>query len=125
MALRVPLLCSAGWPMPGIDYRKLRAQITMVEVLDLLGLVVAARSAEQVRGECPLHQPSQKGSHRSFSAQLGRKMYQCFKCGAKGNHLHLWAKATKQSLYQAALDLCARLNKKVPPLKSGTEKRNS
>lgn len=110
--------------MPGIDFRQLRANVSMAEVLELLGFVILERSGDQVRGQCPLHGASLAGKHRSFSAHLGRNMFRCFKCGASGNHLDLWAKATKQSPYDAALDLCFRLNKKTPWLSSETEKRN-
>lgn len=43
--------------MPGIDYRQLRADITMAEVLELLGFVVVERRGHQVRGQCPFHEP--------------------------------------------------------------------
>src|SRR5271155_6143146 len=110
--------------MPSIDFRQVRAVVSMAEVLELLGFVVAERVGDQVRGECPLHEPSQAGKHRSFSAHLGRNMFRCFKCGASGNHLDLWAKATKRSVYDAALDLCNRLNKDAPFLAKESEKRN-
>ena len=96
----------------------------MADVLELLGFAVLTRTGDQVRGVCPLHTPSEQGKHRSFSAHLGRHTFQCFKCGAKGNHLDLWAKANKQSVYEAALDLCVRLNKETPWLPNGKEKRN-
>ena len=97
--------------MPGIDFREVRARITMVEVLDLLGFVVTSRLGEQVRGACPLHGSSKSGKSRSCSAHVGRKTFPCFKCGAVGNHLDLRAKANRQTVYEAALDLCARLPK--------------
>ena len=96
----------------------------MAEVLQLLGFDILTRSGDQVRGQCPLHERSERGKHRSYSANLAGNTFQCFKCGASGNHLDLWAKATKKSIYEAALDLCARLNKEPPWLTSGTEKRN-
>ena len=111
--------------MPGIDFRQLRAQVTMAEVLELLGFAVVRRTGDQVRGTCPLHAPSETGKHHTFSAHLGRHTFQCFQCGASGNHLDLWAKATKKPVYEAALDLCARLNKETPwLLPTGSEKRN-
>lgn len=100
--------------MPGIDFRQVRAEISMEEVLELLRFDILERSGDQVRGQCPLHEPSHAGKHRSFSAHLGRKVFQCFKCGAVGNHLDLWARANKLSVYEAAVDLCARLNKQTP-----------
>jgi DNA primase len=110
--------------MPSIDFRQLRANVSMAEVLELLRFVVAERTGDQVRGECPLHEPSESGKHRSFSAHLGRNIFQCFKCGASGNQLDLWAKASKKSLFEAALDLCTRLNKEAPRLAPAIEKRN-
>ena len=119
-------LFSVPWrpAMPGIDFRQLRASVTMAEVLELLGFAVVSRMGDQVRGACPLHGSSNAGKHRSFSAHLGRNTFQCFKCGASGNHLDLWIKATKQPVYEAALDLCARLRKDTPWLTPDTEKRN-
>ena len=110
--------------MPGIDFRQLRANITMAEVLELLGFVAVARTGDQGRGLCPLHASANAGKHRSFSANLSRNTFQCFKCGASGNQLDLWAKVSKQAVYEAALDLCVRLNRQAPWLSTGTEKRN-
>ena len=108
--------------MPGIDFDQLRVNITMAEVLELLGFVVRERRGDQVRGQCPLHEPCARGKHRSFSANLRRHLFQCFKCGASGNHLDLWVKVTKNPVHEAALDLCARLNQEAPRL---TRKRAS
>jgi DNA primase len=102
--------------MPSIDFRQLRAQVSLAEVLQLLRFEAAERQGDQVRGACPLHERSGARKHRSFSAHLGRNVFHCFKCGASGNHLDLWARARKQTLYEAALDLCARLHKEVPQL---------
>jgi len=110
--------------MAGIDFRQLRTNVSMAQVLDLMGFVIVERSGDQVRGECPLHEPSQRGKHRSFSAHLARNMFQCFKCGVSGNHLDLWAKFKKKPIYEAALDLCHCLNIEPPRLSTTTEKRN-
>src|SRR4249920_1311738 len=53
--LRVPLLCS-GDAMPAIDFRQLRALVSMKEVLELLGFVPLSRAANQLRGAWPLHE---------------------------------------------------------------------
>jgi DNA primase len=111
--------------MPGIDYRQLRADITMAEVLELLGFVVVERRGHQVRGQCPFHEPCARGKRRSFSVNLRRHLFQCFKCQAAGNQLDLWARATKKPIHEAALDLCARLHKEVPHLNKATARRKS
>jgi hypothetical protein len=68
--------------MPSIDYRQLRANVSMAEVLELLRFGVVERTGDQVRGECPLHEPSASEKHRSFSAHLGRNMFRCRVAGA-------------------------------------------
>jgi DNA primase len=99
--------------MPLIDYRAARSEIRLAEVLRLLGWEAVAHFGQQARGPCPLH-----GSHsplsRSFSAHLGRGVWQCFRCGKSGNALDLWQKATGQGLYQAVLELYERLGLAVP-----------
>jgi len=102
--------------MPLIDLRQARAEIRLGWVLDLLGWRPRERRGEQVRGACPLHGSTSPRS-RSFSAHLGRGMWQCFRCGAAGNALDLWARATGQGLYQAVLDLYDRLGQEVPWLR--------
>jgi DNA primase len=104
--------------MPAIDFRQLRTEITMAEVLDLLGFVTVERRGDEVRGRCPFHEPSPRGKGRSFSANLRRHLFHCFKCGAAGNVLDLWARASQQPVHAAAIDLCARLHKEVPYLES-------
>jgi DNA primase len=103
--------------MAGIDYRRLRSDVGMDTVLKLLRFVPAEGRGGQVRGPCPVHSPKGDGS-RSFSANLARNAYRCFHCGSSGNQLDLWAAATGQPLYQAAIDLCEKLNRSVPWLAS-------
>ena len=110
--------------MPGINFRELRASLSMQEVMGLLGFVPLSRFGDQVRGRCPLHSSSSNDKSCSFSAHLAGNKFRCFKCGAAGNHLDLWAKATKQTVYAAALDLCQRLGREIPWLSTATEKRN-
>jgi hypothetical protein len=51
---------------------------------------------------------------RVFAAQVGKNGYHCFRCGACGNALDLWAALTRQRWYDAVLDLCRRLGRPVP-----------
>ena len=101
--------------MPGIDFRVLRSEVGMEAVLTLLGFVPWQRRGAQVRGPCPVHRPGSPRS-RSFSANLAKNACRCFHCGLSGNQLDLWAAATRQPLYQAAIELCARLDRPTPGL---------
>jgi DNA primase len=99
----------------GIDYCALRAAIPMEQVLRLLGYRHASRRGQQLRGPCPVHDPSAAGASRCFSAHLGRHFFRCFRCGAQGNQLDLWQLVHELPLYEAALLLCRELRIEPPP----------
>jgi putative transposase len=98
---------------PAIDFAAVRAAITIAQVLGLLGFTPASDHAGQQRGNCPLH-GSTHGTARCFSFNTQAHTFHCFKCGRSGNALDLWAQATRQSIYDAAVDLCQRLGISLP-----------
>ena len=98
--------------MPGVDFDRLRAEITMEQVLSLLGYQPSKRSGMQWYGRCPLHQ-STSGRRRSFSVNMTIGRYYCHHCRSHGNQLELWAAATKLPLHQATIDLCRRLGRDI------------
>ena len=99
---------------PPIDFATAKTAVTIAAVLQLLGASLHGRGAQQ-RGPCPLH-GSTSGTSRCFSAHLDKNAFHCFKCGRSGNALDLWAAATRQTPYDAAVDLCARLGISLPIL---------
>ena len=103
--------------MRGVDFRTVRAEVSLEQVLELLGFEDRENSGDQVRGGCPIH-GSQSPDSRSFSANPGKNTYRCFKCGSAGNQLDLWAAATGRSLYDAAIDLCEKLRLPIPWIES-------
>ena len=107
---------------PAIDFEAVKSRIGIGAVLKLLG---TEATKSQPRGSCPLH-GSTRGTSRCFSANQEKNVFHCFKCGQSGNVLELWSKATQQTPYDAALDLCGRLGIEPPTRdqKTGTEKRN-
>lgn len=100
---------------PAIDFAALRSLISIAAVLQLLGVRANSTKASQQRGPCPLH-GSTSATSRCFSAHRDRNMFHCFKCGRSGNALDLWSHATQQTPYDAAIDLCRRLNLTLPVL---------
>lgn len=98
---------------PAIDFAVVRAAIRMADVLGLLGFQARTTHGAQQRGPCPLH-GSTSGTSRCFSVNVDEQIFHCFKCGKSGNALDLWAHATRQAPYDAALDLCRRRNIPVP-----------
>jgi DNA primase len=99
--------------MPGIRFAELRAQIGLAGVLDLIGFVPQTAFQGQLRGPCPVHRSTSPHS-RSFSANLARHVYRCFKCGSAGNQLDLYAAVTGLPVFEAALTLCQELHRDVP-----------
>ncbi len=99
--------------MPGVDFDRLRAEITMEQVLSLLEFQPWQRSGMQWYGSCPLHESTSR-RRRSFSVNVALGRYYCHSCHSHGNQLELWAAATKQPLHQAAIDLCHQLGCPVP-----------
>jgi putative transposase len=100
---------------PAIDFAAVRAAVTISAVLELLGFQPRSTRGAQQRGPCPLH-GSTSATSRSFSANLHKHNFHCYKCGRSGNALDLWAQATRQTPYDAALDLCQRLSIPLPVL---------
>jgi putative transposase len=100
---------------PAIDFAVLRSLISIAAVLQLLGVRTNSTKGSQQRGPCPLH-GSTSGTSQCFSAHTDRNIFHCFKCGRSGNALDLWSQATKQTPYDAAIDLCRRLNLTLPVL---------
>ena len=99
--------------MPGIDFDRLRAEITMEQVLNLIRFEPTHRRGDQWYGSCPLHDSTSRRP-RFFSANVAIGRYYCHQCHSQGNQLELWAAFTKMSLYQAAINLCRVLGREVP-----------
>ena len=109
--------------MPAIDYRRAREQLRLADVLRLIGYQPHRRHGQQWRGPCPLH-GSHSANSRSFAAHLGKNLYHCFRCGAGGNALDLWAALSGLPLHAAVLDLCQRLHHEVPWLANARAPRS-
>ena len=108
---------------PAIDFAAVHATITIAAVLELLGACPTQHTrGGHYRGPCPLH-GSTSATSRCFSADLEQHIFHCFKCGRSGNALDLWAQATQQSIYDAAIDLCNRLHISLPTLPSPARNR--
>jgi len=50
-------------------------------------------------------------------------VWHCFRCGAGGNALDLWAAATRRPLHAAVIDLFAQLGREVPWLPRREQER--
>jgi DNA primase len=103
--------------MPGIDYALLRQQVSLAQVLDLVGFTATTRRGPQVRGPCPVH-GSTTSKSRSFAAHLEKNCWHCFGCGAGGTALDVYLAVTRLPGYEGTLELCARLRLPAPRRKT-------
>jgi DNA primase len=97
----------------GVDFNRLRSQITMEQVLTQINFEPASRSGNQWHGPCPVHRSTSSNS-RTFSVNLNTRRYYCHKCQSKGNQIELWAAVNQLPIYAAAIDLCHALGHDVP-----------
>ena len=99
--------------MPGVNFDRVRADVSMEQVLQLLGFSPARCRGDQWYGHCPL--PGCPLTPRPcFSVNVTMARYYCHRCHRHGHQLELWAAATGLSLHPAAIDLCAALGREVP-----------
>lgn len=86
-----------------VDFRIIKAAVTMQMVLDRYG-VTLKKSSHELRGKCPIHHGS-KNKH--FSVNVSKNVFKCFfaQCDAHGNVLDFVAAMEQCSVRDAALKL--------------------
>jgi transposase len=107
-----------------IDFDHLKQQLSMLRVLEHLGLAARLRgSGPQRRCACPIHRGDRRG--RTFSVNLKDNVFTCFdaRCGKQGDVIDLWAAVRQMDLRDAAIDLIRTFSLEPAPAKR-TEKRN-
>jgi len=100
--------------MPGIDFNRLRNDITMLDVLDLLGFQCIRHRGDQWYGYCPLNNCEANRHRTPFSVNVREGCYYCHKCRSRGDQFTLWGEFINTPLHPAAIELCNRLGLEVP-----------
>ncbi|MDP2896374.1 MAG: CHC2 zinc finger domain-containing protein [bacterium] len=85
-----------------VDFKAVKAAVTMQMVLDHYGVNWLRKSGDELRGKCPIHGGE---GERSFHVNAGKGAFHCFSCQAKGNVLDLVAAMEKCSVRDAAVKL--------------------
>jgi DNA primase len=81
----------ACMPHEWVNYKSLRAELSFIEILHHYGVELKERG-EQWQGFCPLPIHEGKRQSPSFSANVGKGIWQCFGCGAGGNLIEFAAR---------------------------------
>lgn len=92
-----------------MDFRALKRLARMEDVLELIGWQENFRRGQQLRGKCPLHESANLRS-RSFSVNLERKIWQCFKCRKGGDLIDLVREKEALTTMEAAIAIANYCN---------------
>jgi hypothetical protein len=86
-----------------VDFRIIKAAVTMQMVLDRYG-VSLKKSGHELRGKCPIHRGS---NNKHFTANISKNVFKCFfaQCAAHGNVLDFVAAMEHCSVRDAAVKL--------------------
>src|SRR5437867_2525848 len=90
---------------PFVDFRAIRARVTMDQVLDHYGVLdTFKRSRNRLSGPCPIHGGS---NPTQFRVDTDKNLWNCFsECKHGGNVLDFIAKKQDISIHDAALKAC-------------------
>jgi len=103
--------------MTWLDYRKIREQVRIVDLLEELGWQATKTRGAQLRGSCPLPgcrittTPDRSNpSQWTFSVQRDRNIYRCFRCDSAGSVIDFWSAYSGLPIYEAAKDLSSTIS---------------
>ena len=89
-----------------IDYAVLRAEVSIRWILDRIHFTPFSVNGDQWRGPCPLPDHGRHNDReQTFSVNVRRDIYQCFRCKSAGNQIDLWAALMQLRCQDAARDL--------------------
>src|SRR5437867_3040169 len=90
---------------PFVDFRAIRARVTMDQVLDHYGVLdTFKRSRNRLSGPCPIHGGS---NPTQFRVDTDKNLWNCFsECKNGGNVLDFIARKEDISIHQAAINAC-------------------
>jgi DNA primase len=107
-----------------INYRELRNELRIEDVLSWMSWSASQRVGDQLRGPCPFCErditaatsAATPRAPRTFSVNVQRHIFRCFKCQVSGNALDLWSLHRQLPIYAAAREIRDRLHQnKQPP----------
>jgi len=108
--------------MPSIDFKAVKLQISLRQVLNLIGWKPATIEGFEKRGPCPIHGSSNPRS-RSFAVFMDG--FSCFSCKQNGDQLRLYSLVRRLSIYAATVELCGRLCVEVPYIGRARTRRDT
>jgi len=81
-----------------VDFKAIKAAVTMEMVLGRYGVNWLRKKDDELRGRCPIHQGE---GQSTFHVSLGKNVFHCFSCKARGNVLDFVGAMEKCSVRDA------------------------
>ncbi|HEY3856317.1 MAG TPA: CHC2 zinc finger domain-containing protein [Verrucomicrobiae bacterium] len=106
---------------PFVDFRAIRARVTMERVLEHYGVLgTFKRSGSRLSGPCPIHHGS---NPTQFRVDTDKNLWNCFsECKHGGNVLDFIAKKEDISIHDAALRACEWFSVPIDEVKTNGSK---
>jgi hypothetical protein len=90
-----------------VDYKALKENVSITQVLDYYGLTATLRKTKEgYEGLCPFHETKHL-ERRPFKVNVDKNAFHCFSCKAKGNILDFVARKENDTIHASALKLKA------------------
>src|SRR5258707_1029381 len=107
-----------------VDFKAVKAAVTMQMVLDRYGINDLGRYGDELRGPCPIHKGKARTKH--LTVNLRKNAFKCFfvGCDAAGNVLDFVAEMENCSVRDAALILQDWFKVGESPSPSNSEQQN-
>ncbi|MDQ3817613.1 MAG: CHC2 zinc finger domain-containing protein, partial [Acidobacteriota bacterium] len=114
-----------------VDYKKVKETVSIEMVIDHFDLrnkcgLKQKGESKELRGRCPIHEGT-KPKNETFSVNLTRNAFYCFRCKAKGNQVDLVAALQGITFHEAALYLAGHFkvgeSRQVAKPKAESEQR--
>lgn len=97
--------------MPAIDYARVREQVSLRQVLNLIHYQAHRWFAGRCYGPCPMACSTYP---RCCSFEFSRNLWMCHRCKRGGNQLDLYAHWSDMGLFVATRHLCDHLGIELP-----------
>lgn len=94
--------------MPSLDFDAIKRDISLDDVLTLIGWSGKIEPNGSIRGPCPIHE-SRRPRSRIFVV-TGEEWF-CHRCKKGGGKLDLYALITGKPIFEATIELCNRLGR--------------
>lgn len=105
-----------------IDFRQLRCDSVLRQVVDHFSIVDRLGNPITARGHCQLCKPTDSGG-KMLKVDFDRGIWYCHSCREGGDGVQLFSLLGRCDVYEAAIEICRQIQRPVPYLGRNTVPR--